>query len=189
MKAKFWLCAAVLLMPGLAGCGGSGSSTNTSGPIFLVPRSVSSTLSNGLTATLTEDRSTVSVGGTVTYTATLTNPTTQAITYQPTLSGSNSFSVPAALVISNPSGQSVYPLEPTAQFIGVGASVTLAPGQSVSGTQTVSTTSIPGASVTQGFSAAGQYTAKAYFSVVPGTSSDVSQAVTATAGPLPVTAQ
>ena len=75
MKTQVWLCAAGLLALALAGCGGSSSSTNTSGPILLVPHSVTTTLPNGLTGTLMEDRSAVSVGGTVTYTMTLANPT------------------------------------------------------------------------------------------------------------------
>ncbi len=188
MKTTIWLCAAALLVPGLAGCGGSSSSANTSSPILLVPRSVSSTLSNGLTATLTEDRSTVSVGGTVTYTATLTNNTAQPIAYQPVLSGTNSFSVPASLVVKDPSGQVVYPVGPIAAFVGVGASVTLAPGQSNSGNLAVSTQHDPAATVSQGYSAAGTYTASADFefgAVTP----PAAPSGTSTVGPLSVTAQ
>ena len=182
------------LVPGLAGCGGSSSpAVNSPG---LVPRSVSATLSNGLTATLTEDRSAVAVGSAVTYTATLTNATAQPITYQPVLSGTNSFSganaltVPAALVVSSPSGQTVYPTGPIPLFAGVGAAVTLTPGQSVSAVQTVTTTKMMGLAVTQGYAASGTYTAKAYFSVIPGAALNAAPAaVSATAGPLPVTAQ
>jgi len=74
LKTANWLCAAALLaLPGLAGCGGS-SSSGTNSPI-LTPRSVSTILPNGLTVTLAEDRTLVSVGGTVNYTMTLTNST------------------------------------------------------------------------------------------------------------------
>ncbi len=195
MKTKRWLCAA-LLVPCLAGCGGSSAPKNTADPILFVPHSVSATLSDGLTATLTEDRSTVAVGGTVTYTATLANNTAQPITYQPVLSGTNSFggtnalNVPAALVVSSPSGQTVYPIGPIPLFVGVGAGVVLVPGQSVSATQTVTTTKMTGLAVTQGYSASGTYTATAYFSVIPGAALNATPAAaTATAGPLPVTVQ
>ena len=183
---KIWLCAALLSLPCLAGCGGS-SSPNTAAP--LTPRSLSAALPNGLTATLTEDRSTVSVGGTVTYTATLTNSTAQPVTYQPVLSGSGLAGVPAALSVSDPSGQIVYPLGPIAQFVGIGPSVTLAPGQSVSAPQAVTTTRIDGLTVTEGYAAAGKYTASAVFAVVPGSVPDASQGINVTVGPLPVTAQ
>ena len=192
MAAKNWLCAAVLLaLPSLTGCGGS-SSSGTSAPTPM-PLSASATLSDGLTATLTEDRSTVSVGGTVTYTATLTNPTALPITYQPVISGAASFSgpafgVPATLVVDSPAGQTVYPVGVIANFVGIGPSVTLTPGQSVSGTQAVSTNTDTGLTVSQGYFAAGRYTASAYFSVVSGTSAN-SQPIAATAGPLTVTAQ
>ncbi len=174
-------------MPGLTGCGGNSSSNPAAPP--LTPRFVSATLSNGLTATLTEDRSAVAVGGTVTYTAALTNPTAQPVTYQPVLSGTNSFSVPAGLVVRNPGGQTVYPLGPLPQFAGVGPSVTLAPGQSVSGTLAVSTTSVAGLTITQGYAAAGQYTATASFAVIPGATTNTAQVAAVSVGPLIVTAQ
>ena len=186
-----WLAAATLFaLPGLAGCGGSSSPKNTSDPIFFVPHSVSATLSDGLTATLIEDRSTVSVGGTVTYTATLTNPTPQPITYRPVISGGDSFSAPSAgLIVNSPSGQAVFSLNAAAQYVATGASVTLAPGQAISATEAVSTSQVSGSTIAQGYATAGQYTANARFTVIPGTSSDITQAVTATAGPLTVTAQ
>ena len=77
-----------------------------------------------------------------------------------------------------------------AQVIGFGQPVTLAPGQSVTATQAVSTTKIAGLTVTQGYPSAGSYTASAAFTVVPGTDLNIMQtAITATAGPLIVTAQ
>ena len=178
MKTTVWFCAAALFVPGLAGCGGS-SPTNTSGPILLKPLSVSVPLSNGLTATLTEDRSTVSVGGTVTYTATLTNSTAQPVTYQsfiyPTVFGT----VPASLLINNSSSQTVYPAGPISAAVANGPVVTLAPGQSVSAAQIVSTKNDPGLTASQGYAAAGQYTANAFFSVSPTMSSANSQPGTA----------
>ena len=186
MKTKRWLCTAALLVPGLAGCGGSSSSTNTSGPIFLVPRSVSSTLSNGLTATLTEDRSTVSVGGTVTYTVALANNTAQPITYQPIYGGGGlAPPVPAALVVSNPSNQTVYPLGPIPNLVSVGPPVTLAAGQSVTENQAVNTDTTNGLTIAGGYSAPGSYTASAYFGFSSGSASSGSTTV----GPLPVTVQ
>ena len=183
MKIK-WLCAVALLAPGLAGCGGS-SSSSSSTPA-LMPRSVSATLSNGLTATLTEDRSTVSVGGTVTYTVALANNTTQPITYQPIYGGGGlAPPVPAALVVSNPSNQTVYPLGPIPNLVSAGPPVTLAVGQSVTETQAVNTDTTNGLTIAGGYSAAGSYTASAYFGFSSGSASSGSTTV----GPLPVTVQ
>jgi uncharacterized repeat protein (TIGR01451 family) len=138
-----------------------------SGPPALFPHSVSAILSNGLTATLTEDRSVVSVGGAVTYTATLTNATAQPITYQPILSGTNSFSVPASLVVKNSTGQVVFPSGATATFVGIGPSVTLAAGQSMTGAATVSTLDNSGYTFTPGYGSGGTYSATAVFGIVP----------------------
>jgi len=180
LKTENWLCVAALLaLPGLAGCGGS-SSSGTNSPI-LTPRSVSTILSDGLTATLAEDRTAVSVGGTVNYTLTLTNPTAQPITYQPALSGTFFSNAPAYLGITDPSGKTAFPVGPFANFGGIGPGTTLAPGQSASGTVAV------GSSGEGGYSAAGTYTAAASFAVYPGASGGTE--VTATTGPLIVTAQ
>ncbi len=188
MKTRVCLCAAALLVPSLTGCGGSSSSGPANTPITSnpVPRSVSATISNGLTATLTEDRTTVSVGGTVTYTATLTNSTAQPITYQPVYGGGGlAPPVPAALVVSNPSHQTVYPLGPIPNFVSVGQPVTLVPGQSVTETQAVKTEANNGLTIAGGYSTAGQYTANAFFGFDVG----VSPPAPTTVGPLPVTAQ
>ncbi len=159
-----------------AGCGGS-SSSGMSAPT-LIPRSVSAILTNGLTGTLTEDRTTVAKGGTVTYTLTLSNATAQPITYQPVISGQGNFTV------KDPSGNIAYPTGAFPQLVLVGPSTTLAPGQSAAyDTETVG-------SGTGSFSLSGQYDATANF--------DVKQGATATspgadgfgaAGPLPVAVQ
>lgn len=183
MKTK-WLCAAALLVAGLAGCGGS-SSSSSSTPT-LIPRSVSATLSNGLTATLTEDRSTVSIGGTVNYTVALANNTAQPITYQPIYGGGGlAPPVSAALVVSNPSNQTVYPLGPIPNLVSVGPPVTLAAGQSVTEAQAVNTDTTNGLTIAGGYSAAGSYTASAYF----GFNSSTTSSTADTVGPLPVTVQ
>lgn len=190
-NSKFWLCAGALFVPVLAGCGGSSSSRNTSVPIVPQPRSVTAALANGLTGTLAEDRSAVAVGGTVTYTMTLTNPTSQPVTYLSSFGPGMNTPVGASLTVFGPSGQVVYPLGAVSLAVGIGPPVTLAPGQSVTATETVSTTRMAGLAVTQGYSAAGIYNASAAFGVTPGTTSSDAHApaVTATAGPLPVTAQ
>jgi len=174
----------VLALPGLAGCGGS-SSSGTNAPI-LTPRSVAATLSDGLTATLTEDRTTVSVGGTVTYTVTLTNSTAQPITYDPVYGPGSAPPVPATLTVTDPSGAVVYPVGPFPQYVSVGPSVTLTPGQSVSATQAVSTIPVAGLTVAEGYSRTGLYAATATFGFVPSASGN-SQAAPLV-GPLAVTA-
>jgi len=186
MMTKLWLCAAALCVPALTGCGGSSSSSSPVTPT-LTPRSVSATLSNGLTATLTEDRSTVSVGGTVNYMVTLANNTPQPITYQPLYGGESAPPVPAALVVSNPSNQTVYPLGAIANLVYVGQPVTLTAGQSITETQIVSTDTNNGLTIAGGYSAAGQYSAEASFgfsSTAPNTASTAN-----TAGPLLVIAR
>ncbi len=135
-----------------------------------MPHSVSTTLSDGLTATLT-------------------NPTAQAITYQPFIYPAVFGTVPASLVIYNSSIQPVYPTGPISAAVANGPVVTLAPGQSVSAIQVVSTKNDPGLTPSQGCAAAGHHTANAFFSVASTTSSVTSQPGTGTAGPLTVTAQ
>ena len=186
MKNRKWLgIAALLAFPALAGCGGS-SSSSSGAP--LVPRSVSATLPNGLTGTLTEDRSVVSIGGTVTYTATLTNATAQPITYQYYSGPGNFARVAATLSVTDPSGQVVFPFGPASLAVGIIGPTTLAPGQSVSSTIAVGTSTVSGLTVSPGYAASGQYTANADFLVVPGAVPGTGQ-IAATAGPLPVTAQ
>ena len=164
------LCAlGTLLLPILAGCGGGGgggngnsggSGTNNGGNNN--PVSVSVVEANGLTASLTETTNTVAVGGTVTYTLALTNNTSAAIV-------TNAFSardLPANFRVFNSAGTTVYAPLPYAPQLNT---ISVAPGQSVTATQTVAT-----------FPTAGVYNATATFA---DTLSNVS------VGPLTVTAQ
>ena len=169
------LCAAALLaLPALAGCGGS-SSSSTSAPT-LTPRSVSAPLSNGLTGTLTENRLTVSVGGTVTYTLTLSNATAQPITYQPLISPD--------LMVQDPSGNLINPT--FTNLVGIGPSTTLAPGQSARYDMEV----IGGSNGNGSYSVTGQYNATGSFGVrQSGTATSPGIDIFAAAGPLPITVQ
>lgn len=173
---KTWLgIASLLALPGLAGCGGN-SSTTANAPTPS-PRSVSAAVPDGLTATLAEDTSSISVGGTITYTLTLANNTAQPIIYQPIIAGGTlSRTVPASLIVTDSHGSLIFPVGAVAQFISIGPSTTLVPGQSVSGTVAV------GGSSTGQFSAAGQYSASATFAIQTGPDS-ASQTATAV-GPL-----
>ena len=185
MKNRKWLCTTALLaLPALAGCGGS-SSSSSSAPIPTA-LSVSTTLSNGLTAALIQDRYTVPVGGTVTYTETLTNSTAQPISFCP-VNGVGSSNVPASVSVGNQSGQAVYPLGPYTPIVSIGPSITLAPGQAISETQVVDTNRDDGLTIAEGYSTAGQYKASAIFTIVAGTS-ESGPLTGATAGPLTVTA-
>jgi hypothetical protein len=173
-SAALFYTAGALILPALTGCGGS-SSSNTNAPT-LTPRSVSTTLSDGLTGTLTEDRIAVAKGGTVNYTLTLSNQTTQPITYQPFISPD--------LTVKDPAGNVTYPTV-ISNAVGIGPSTTLAPGQS-----SVYDTEAVGGSGIGGYSATGQYTAQASFGVVQGgTATSSGTDIFATAGPLPVTVQ
>ena len=180
---KALIGTAGVLVPSLTGCGGS-SSSDTSAPA-LMPRSVATTLSNGLTAKLAEDRSTISVDGSVTYTLTLTNSTTQPITFQPTFGPNDVSGVSGSILLTDPSGKS----EPAAGISvtpigGTGPAMTLAPGQSVSGTEVV------GNSTAYTYSLLGPYTATASFRVVQGgTTTSFGMEIDAMTGPLVVTAQ
>ncbi len=182
VKALLWT-AGILASLSLAGCGGS-SSSSTSAP--LAPRIASSVLPDGLTATLTEDRTTVPVGGTVTYTITLTNSTTAPITYQGIYGPGSGPPVPAFVEVTNQSGNLAYPLQATTNVVYIGQSATLAPGQSVSETQVVSTSPNVGAPMTPGYSLPGAYKASASFALIPGTTPNAAQGIGATAGPVGV---
>lgn len=160
----------------MAGCGGGGGNGNSGGGTTGTnsgttgnnnggnqnPVTATGTLPDGLTGTLTESANTVSVGGTVTYTLTLTNGTGGAITIQ----APSETTPPAYLVVTNSSGTAVYDPMPAPPL----TTVTLAVGQSLSQTASVS------------LAPAGAYTAKANFSLSDGTANTV-------VGPLTVTAQ
>lgn len=182
-STKAWLgVAGVLVVPGLAGCGGSSTATATTPTPQ--PRSVSAALPNGLTATVTEDKFTVPVGGTVTYTLTLANKTAEPITFQPVRrSAAPSVGVGDTLTVKDAGGGTAFPQGAFAQVLEWGPSETLAPGQSLSGTLTVG-----GSNNNLGqFSTAGRYSASATFSVLTGPG--FSSQATATTGPLEVDAQ
>ncbi len=175
-----------LTAPLLAGCGGGGSGSPTA-----APRSVSATLPDGLTGTLTEDRSTVAVGGTVTYTLTLANNTAQGVTYRPFNAGGFATQTGGGFQVLQVTGAQprvVYPLTGNGTTGYLGNFVSLGPGQSVSGTFAV-----VGGSPSPGFSPAydapGQYQATAFFDLAPGASGGASAQETVTTAPLTVTVQ
>lgn len=181
MKRWTKMClGAALIAPGLVGCGGGGGMTPMA-PISQ-PRSVSSMMANGLTATLAEDNSRIPVGGTVTYTLTLANNTPQPISYQPVIGGATPPGFPASLIVTDAQGHPAFPPGAMTAVIFIGPATTLAPGQSVSGTLSVGSNKDLGQ-----YATAGQYSAKATFTVQTGTGS--ASEVTAPVGPLMVDAQ
>jgi hypothetical protein len=177
-------------LPLLAGCGGggggngnttspgttgttgtTGTSTGTTGTTGTgtgggsTPNSVSVVEPDGLTASFSENTNAISVGGSVTYTLTLTNNTsatvlTNAVSETPTIP-------PAVLTLRDPSNNLVQGSVPPPPAIYAG--VPLAPGQSLTQTQSVS-----------GFTAQGTYKATAVFDDGP---------TGITIGPLVVTVQ
>lgn len=183
-KARVAACLLGLLaLPLLAGCGGGGGGGSSSPtpiptpnpPPVTVPTpppttstSTSVITKTGLTATLAENSSTVSVGGTVTYTLTLTNATPAAIPIHTAAVPPAVPTTPAAgLIVKNASGTITFFPVPGAPPLINGM---LNPGQSLTETITAN-----------GFSAAGTYSATATFG------DDVT--LPATVGPLAVTAQ
>ena len=163
-EVRFGVCLAGLLsLSLLAGCGGGGGGSSSSPiptpiptptptPVPTPPPTTSLSTSviteTGLTATLSESSSTVAVGGTVVYTETLTNTNATAV---PIHFFAAMPTVPSAgLVFTGPAGGvPVSPL-PGQPPLDNGS---LAPGQSLTTTQTVT-----------GFTVAGVYTATATFS-------------------------
>ena len=162
-----------LLLPLLAGCGGGGGgngntgggttgttgttgNTGTTGTTGTTgntgnnnggngSQSVSVTEPNGLTASISENSSTVSVGGSITYTLTLTNNTGAAIL----TNAYSSQSLPANFRVVNQSGTIVFnPIPYTPQI----NTISVASGQSLTASQVVSS-----------FAASGTYTATAAF--------------------------
>lgn len=179
-SAKAFVCAAfaALALPSLSGCGGS-TSTTVANPAPH-PLSISATLPDGLLATVTEDRASVPVGGTVTYTMTLANTTAQPITFQAVRGGTPSAGVGDTLSLMDARGNIVYPQGAFPTIVSYGPLTTLEPGQSASGTLAV------GADKNLGqFAPAGRYTATVSFAVQSPSGTPAS----ATAGPLIVDAQ
>jgi hypothetical protein len=112
---KLWLKtgmigAGSLAMSILTGCGG-GSGSNSTPALSSQPRSVSAVAPNGLTETLAEDADAITTGGSVTYTLTLTNTTSTAITLQLSQDCGpvDPNSPDALLTVMDPTGASVYP--------------------------------------------------------------------------------
>ena len=164
----FQLCllgsAAIPLLAGCGGGGGGGGGGTTPPPPNTSISVTTTGNPSGLTATLSENSATVAVGGSITYTLTLTNNTSATVTINAV---SPTTTQPAAgLIVRNSAGALVY--APLPGFPALD-SATLAPGKSLSSTQTVSA-----------FGAAGIYGATATFT-------DTSPATTV--GPLVVTAQ
>jgi hypothetical protein len=165
----FQLCllgsAAISLLAGCGGGGGGGGGGGTTTPPANTSISVTTTgVPSGLTATLSENSSAIGVGGSITYTLTLTNNTAANVTVNAV--SPTTTQPAAALIVRNAAGTLVY--APLPGFPALDSAI-LAPGKSLSSTQTVSA-----------FGAAGAYAATATFA-------DTSPATTV--GPLVVTAQ
>ena len=128
----------VLGMAGLAlltGCGGGG------GGGIQAPVSASAQTPDGLTATLTQGRSAITHGQTVTYTLTLTNNTNQTISYEGFQGCGYAGRENAYLRITNAAGEIKYPDQSSA--CAVATPPALAPGASVSDTYTPPASAFP----------------------------------------------
>ncbi len=132
---------------GTTGTGATGTTgTGTTGPTPSVT-SVSIVEPDGLTASLSENTNTISVGGSVTYTLTLTNATSAAVSIHYSSAAPNQ--PPAGFIVRDPSGSQLPPPVPgTPPF----EMLSLAPGQTLASAQTVS-----------GYTVHGTYTATATF--------------------------
>ena len=172
-----------LTAPLLAGCGGGGSG----GP-GATPHSVSATLPSGLTGMLTEDRAAIRLGGTVTYTLTLTNRTPQPITYQFYAGNSNEYPPGGSVQITDAQGKIVYPIASTGSSPYPTDPVTLSPGQSATASYPINE-DIYGGTPTGPFATPGLYQATATFVVLPDPVNNNNPAVSVTTGPLAVTVQ
>lgn len=168
-----------LAVPFLAGCGGGGSSVTT--PIIPIPTALtaSAVASNGLTGTMSQSATTVPVGGSVQYTLTLTNTTSQPVVIRTFSVAGQAPMIQVGLEVKDPMGSLIYPgpnVGGNGDEIGPIKEVdaTLQPGQAMSNTVQVS-----------GFKAKGLYTASAGFVAGAGSASGI----TAAAGPLTVLAQ
>lgn len=181
---KFFCAVGTLTLPCLVGCGGGGGTTTTdpvigSGEQF--PQTVQALLPNGLTATVTENASTASVGGVVVYRMALANNTGQPITFQTVQRDTApSDGVGDALTVTDAKGNVVFPRGAYAQVLTYGPVTTLAPGKVLLGTVPVSDDALVR------FPAAGQYSASVVFTTVAAEGGVPS---TGTVGPLPIVAQ
>lgn len=185
-RASMIIATSLFGIPFLAGCGGSGGSS--SAPLITPqPRSVSAKAANGLTVTFSENADAVSQVGSVSYTVTLTNPTTQPVTIQlgascfgspnpnypdDTLIVTSAAGIqisPVAIEVGAPCAPNILPVVPVMQ--------TLNPGQTLTNQGTLNS-----ASLSQLFTAKGVYT----LNVRVQTSSS---STATTVGPLPLTVQ
>ena len=169
-------------LPLLAGCGGGGggdngnpitgttgtgsTGTGTAGTAGIGTSgggvtSVSIVEPNGLTASLFENTNSISVGGSVIYTLTLTNTTAAAVAIH--YSSAAPTAPPAGIVVRDPSGNQVPGGVPGPPPLD---NTTLAPGQTFTSTETFS-----------GYAVSGTYNATATFT---------DGATFATLAPLPV---
>ena len=102
---------------------------------------------DGLTASLSENTANILIGGSVTYTLTLTNTTAAAVSIH--YSASTPTAPPAGFIVRDPSGTQVPGSVPGPPPLDT---LSLAPGQTLTSTQTVT-----------GYTVHGTYTATATF--------------------------
>lgn len=121
----------------LAGCGGS-SSNSSSSPAIPTALTASSVASNGLTGTLSQSAVTAPISGTVQYTLTLTNTTSQTVVIPTVSFGNHPPRVPGSLTVIDSSNNLIYPpCLGGGDCMGLGTTavsvdVTLQPGQAFS---------------------------------------------------------
>jgi len=172
--------ATTLCFLGLTGCGGGGSGQPTFGGPDPTALSASATTPNGLTATVAQEKASTSTGAPLTYTLTLANPTSLAVTVQAVggLDAQGGYDLSkvqpdVSFQIADTSGKLVYP-DPTVPHPNAAIApvpITLPAGQAIS-----VRIAIPG-----GLSPSGRYQANATFLISgQGTTSEVDAPV----GPL-----
>ena len=164
LRQTITLCLlGVTSLPLLAGCGGGGGNGNTgigttgtgttgttgTGTTGPAPNilSVSVVEPNGLTASLSENTNSISVGGSVIYTLTLTNSTAAAVSIH--YSTATPTQPPAGFIVRDPSGNQVPGSVPGPPPLDT---LSLAPGQTLTSTQTIT-----------GYTVHGTYNATATF--------------------------
>ena len=183
MKTNRFAAVAALVAAGLlAGCGGGGSShADLRSPAL----SASAKTPLGLTATFAEDKASVALGGGVTYTLTLTNNTSQPITYE-YISGClvQAQHMGGVVTVKDAAGNGLFP-DGNGCTAGFGPTpATIAPDKSVS--DTVIFTPSDGYEGDNPFTTAGLHYATASFQIsAPGTNPLTSPQV----GPLTVNVQ
>ena len=125
-----------LSTPLFAGCGGS--SNSASSPAIPTALTASAVAPNGLTGTLSQSAVTVPITGTVQYTLTLTNTTSQVVVIHTNSFNNHPPIVPASLTVLDSSKNVLYPPCPGGgDCMALGSTVaavdvTLQPGQALS---------------------------------------------------------